>query len=55
VIRNQDQKVRLYQWDGKTLKESAVLEGNKGVVSAVAFSPDGSHLAAGDVCLPIST
>jgi hypothetical protein len=31
------------------LKEFAVLEGNKGVISALAFSPDGNYLAAGDV------
>ena len=42
-------KVRLYHWDGKTLKEDGVLENNKGVVSALAFSPDGAWLAAGDV------
>ena len=41
--------MRLYQWDGKTLKEDGVLENNKGVVSALAFSPDGAWLAAGDV------
>lgn len=42
-------KVRLYSWDGKGLAESATLEGNKGVVCALAFSPDGSRLASGDV------
>ncbi|OBZ67657.1 putative WD repeat-containing protein C9G1.05 [Grifola frondosa] len=47
-ISSQDQKVHLYDWDGKTLKEVATLDGNKGVVSALAFSPDGSLLAAGD-------
>lgn len=31
------------------MKELAVLEGNKGIVSALAFSPDDSLLAAGDV------
>lgn len=41
--------MRLYEWDGKALAEAATLEGNKGTVSAVAFSPDGSLLAAGDV------
>lgn len=46
----QDQKVRLNHWDGKVLKETDVLEGNKGIVSALAFSPDGNLLAAGDVC-----
>ncbi|KAJ3552698.1 hypothetical protein NM688_g4017 [Phlebia brevispora] len=43
-----DQKVRLYNWDGKALKEVAVLDSNKGAISALAFSPDGSLLAAGD-------
>lgn len=41
--------MRLFDWDGSALKEIALLEGNKGVVSALAFSPDGSKLAAGDV------
>lgn len=39
----------LYDWDGKALKESGALEGLRGVVSALAISPDGSLLAAGDV------
>lgn len=41
----------LYEWDGKTLTETAVLEGNRGAVSALAFSLDGAQLAAGDVSL----
>ncbi|KAK7020199.1 WD40 repeat-like protein [Paramarasmius palmivorus] len=48
AIGGEDQKVRLYDWDGKALKEKAVLEGSKGVVSALSFSPDGTYLAAGD-------
>lgn len=43
--------MRLYNWDGKALSEIATLEGNKGAISALAFSPDGSQLAAGDVSL----
>jgi len=45
----QDQKVRLFDWDGKSFKEIAILEANKGLISALAFSPDGLKLAAGDV------
>lgn len=48
AVGGEDQKVRLYSWDGKTLTESATLEGNKGTVSALAFTPDGSLLASGD-------
>ncbi|KAF8182076.1 WD40-repeat-containing domain protein [Pholiota molesta] len=48
AIGGEDFKVHLNEWDGKTLKEVAVLEGNKGVVSSLAFSPDGKYLAAGD-------
>jgi len=43
-----DQKVRLNDWDGKSFQEVAVLEANKGLISALAFSPDGLKLAAGD-------
>lgn len=46
--------MRLYTWDGKALAESATLDGNKGTVTALAFSPDGSHLASGDVSPPPS-
>ncbi|KAF9077415.1 WD40-repeat-containing domain protein [Rhodocollybia butyracea] len=50
AVGGEDFKVHLYQWDGKTLKEDAtpVLEGNRAVISALAFSPDGNLLAAGD-------
>jgi WD40 repeat protein len=45
----QDCKVHLNEWDGKTMSETVVLEGNTGIVSALAFSPDGKLLASGDV------
>ena len=45
----QDQKVHLYEWDGKALKEVASLSGNRGTVSALAFSSDGLMLSSGDV------
>ncbi|KAH9975325.1 WD40-repeat-containing domain protein [Lactifluus volemus] len=43
-----DQKIRLYKWDGKAFQEEGLLQSNQGLVSALAFSPDGSKLAAGD-------
>jgi WD40 repeat protein len=42
-------KVALYQWDGKTFSDAGTLTNNKGAISALAFSPDGTKLAAGDV------
>lgn len=45
----QDAKVRLYDWDGKSLKETGVLEGNRGPISAIQFSPDGTMVVSGDV------
>lgn len=41
--------MRLHEWDGKSLKETGVLENNRALVSALAFSPDGKYLAVGDV------
>ncbi|KAJ3933322.1 MAG: WD40-repeat-containing domain protein [Lentinula lateritia] len=51
AIGGEDSKVHLYQWDGKSLEDDAVpiLQGNKAVVSALAFSPDGNLLASGDL------
>ncbi|KAK0458981.1 WD40 repeat-like protein [Desarmillaria tabescens] len=43
-----EQKVVLYEWDGRSLKEGGLLEGNKGVISALSFSLDGKYLASGD-------
>ncbi|KIM91564.1 hypothetical protein PILCRDRAFT_810844 [Piloderma croceum F 1598] len=48
IAIGEDKKVRLHEWDGKVLKEIVALSGNRGVVSALAFSPDGSLLSAGD-------
>lgn len=41
--------MHLYEWNGKTFQDIATLEGNKGVISALAFSSEAAHLAAGDV------
>ncbi|KAJ3736838.1 WD40-repeat-containing domain protein [Lentinula guzmanii] len=50
AIGGEDSKVHLYQWDGKSLKDdiTPILQGNKAVVSVLAFSPDGNLLASGD-------
>ena len=49
IIVTQDAKVRLYTWDSKSLKETGLLEGNKGPISAIRFSPDGKMVVSGDV------
>ncbi|KAG5219855.1 WD40 repeat protein [Salix suchowensis] len=49
AIGGDDQNVHLYEWDGKALKETSVLDGNKGTVSALAFSPDSKYIASGDL------
>ncbi|KXN81676.1 hypothetical protein AN958_03923 [Leucoagaricus sp. SymC.cos] len=48
AVGAEDRKVRLHEWDGKALKETGVLENNQGLISALAFSPDGKYLVAGD-------
>ncbi|KZV76513.1 WD40 repeat-like protein [Peniophora sp. CONT] len=48
AVGSEDSKATVYKWDGKSLSEAGVLTNNKGAVSALAFSPDGSKLAAGD-------
>jgi WD40 repeat protein len=45
----QDNKTHLFKYEGGTLKEDGILEGNKGAVTAVAISPDASKLVSGDV------
>jgi WD40 repeat protein len=42
----------LYDWNGKALQEVGLLEANRGLVSAIAFAPDGLKLAVGDVSAP---
>ncbi|KAJ7204797.1 WD40-repeat-containing domain protein [Mycena pura] len=48
AIGGEDHKVRLYEWSGTAFTEVRLLEGNKAVISAIEFSPDGALLAAGD-------
>ncbi|KAJ7204799.1 WD40 repeat-like protein [Mycena pura] len=49
AIGGEDHKVRLYEWSGTAFTEVGLLEGNKAVISAIEFSPDGALLAAGDL------
>ncbi|THH29175.1 hypothetical protein EUX98_g5012 [Antrodiella citrinella] len=48
AVGGEDHKIHIYEWDGKTLGKAGLLEGNKGPIGALAFSPDGSLLASGD-------
>lgn len=41
--------MHLYDWTGSELKESGKLEKSLAAIGALAFSPDGSLLAAGNV------
>ncbi|CAE6532530.1 unnamed protein product [Rhizoctonia solani] len=45
---SEDKSVTLYEWDGNGLKELGKLASNKGTITAIAFSPDGSLVAAAD-------
>ncbi|KAI6029667.1 WD40-repeat-containing domain protein [Pisolithus microcarpus] len=48
AIGAEDTKVYVYAWDGRALSQSYVLEGNKGPVTAIAVSPSGEYIVAGD-------
>jgi len=48
AVGGEDAKVRLYEWDARSLREAGLLEGNKGSISAIRFSPDGAMVVSGD-------
>ncbi|CAE6449736.1 unnamed protein product [Rhizoctonia solani] len=45
---SEDKSTTLYEWDGNGLKELGKLTSNKGTITAIAFSPNGSLVAAAD-------
>ena len=49
ISKSQDRKVYLHDWDGNALRQTAILTANLSIVTALAFSPDGTLLAVGDV------
>jgi WD40 repeat protein len=46
--RSQDFTIRVYEANEGHVKEKTVLSGNRGMITALAFSPNGKMLAAGD-------
>ncbi|CAM9151981.1 unnamed protein product [Phaeothamnion confervicola] len=48
AVGGQDGKIRIYAISGGKLFETRTVEGHRGAVTALAYSPDGTHLAAGD-------
>jgi len=48
AVGGKDNNVYLYSLSGDKLSESTVLKGHRGALSAIAYSPDGQHLATAD-------
>ncbi|KAJ2934186.1 hypothetical protein H1R20_g2912, partial [Candolleomyces eurysporus] len=48
AIGTENHKTYLYNWNGSALSEVGTLENNTAPISVLAFSPDGTLLAAGD-------
>lgn len=49
AVGSKEGKIYVYETAGDELKETKVIEGHRGEVTSVAYSPDGTFLAAGDV------
>jgi WD40 repeat protein len=48
-VGSKDKTATLYEWDGSGLKELRKLTSNKGIITAIAFSPDAVLVAVADV------
>eukprot|EP01113_Clastostelium_recurvatum_P019475 TRINITY_DN2296_c0_g1_i4.p1 TRINITY_DN2296_c0_g1~~TRINITY_DN2296_c0_g1_i4.p1 ORF type:complete len:628 (-),score=239.85 TRINITY_DN2296_c0_g1_i4:46-1854(-) len=48
AVGGKDNKIRLYSLDGGVLTEKKVLEGHRGALTNVQYSPDGQWLASAD-------
>ncbi|KAI9333062.1 WD40-repeat-containing domain protein [Zopfochytrium polystomum] len=48
VVGDEDRKLHVFSFDGQQITEVTTLENNRGQITALAFSPDGSLLASAD-------
>jgi len=49
AVGGKDNQIYIYSLSGDKLNETKVLKNHRGAVSTIAYSPDGRHLASGDL------